>query len=241
MNAPTSNPARRHRRGFTLVELIAASVIVAMIGGATTLVIFRMGRTQRAAANQEAYSRADFAAELMARDVLTVNRDPNLTFARLSVRYGGQAQPEAARDELTMLSVTGRRVRPNPSHNEGPVHEVQYRVGTGSGPAVLSVSGVAETPTALLRREDPNPDEYLDAGGVVTPVVPGVVGVRIQAFDGTTWFDDWDTDSDGYPHAVRVTVTARSDDGSVTRVSRRTIAVDRVPLPVTPPSTEATE
>jgi hypothetical protein len=67
------------------------------------------------------------------------------------------------------------------------------------------------------------------------------VGVRIQAFDGTTWFDDWDTDSDGYPHAVRVTVTARSDDGSVTRVSRRTIAVDRVPLPVTPPSTEATE
>jgi prepilin-type N-terminal cleavage/methylation domain-containing protein len=241
VSAPTSNPARRHRRGFTLVELIAASVIVAMIGGATTLVIFRMGRTQRAAANQEAYSRADFAAELMARDVLTVNRDPNLTFARLSVRYGGQAQPEAARDELTMLSVTGRRVRPNPSHNEGPVHEVQYRVGTGSGPAVLSVSGVAESPTALLRREDPNPDEYLDAGGVVTPVVPGVVGVRIQAFDGTTWFDDWDTDSDGYPHAVRVTVTARSDDGSVTRVSRRTIAVDRVPLPVTPPTTEATE
>ncbi len=241
MNAQPSNPARRHRRGFTLVELIAASVIVAMIGGATTLVIFRMGRTQRAAANQEAYSRADFAAELMARDVLTVNRDPNLTFARLSVRHGGQAQPEAARDELTMLSVTGRRVRPNPSHNEGPAHEVQYRVGTGSGPAVLSVSGVAETPTALLRREDPNADEYLDAGGVVTPVVPGVVGVRIQAFDGTSWFDDWDTDSDGYPHAVRVTVTARSDDGSVTRVSRRTIAVDRVPLPVTPPSTEAAE
>jgi prepilin-type N-terminal cleavage/methylation domain-containing protein len=241
VNAPTSNPARRLRRGFTLVELIAASVIVAMIGGATTLVIFRMGRTQRAAANQEAYSRADFAAELMARDVLTVNRDPNLTFARLAVRYGGQSQPEAARDELTLLSVTGRRVRPNPSHNEGPVHEVQYRVGTGSGPAVLGVSGVAESPTALLRREDPNPDEYLDAGGVVTPVVPGVVAVRIQAFDGTSWFDDWDTDTDGYPHAVRVTVTARSDDGRVTRVSRRTIAVDRVPLPVTPPSPEATE
>ena len=226
----------RPSRGFTLVELIAASVIVAMISAATALVIFRMSRTVRGASAQEAFARADAGAALMARDVLTASRENNLTFAKLSITHGGQTDPAQAQDSITMLSLSGKPVRALPSHNEGPVHEVQYRVDK---PPVTSAREAPQS--CLMKREDPNPDDYFDAGGVVTPVVPGIVGLRIQAYDGTSWFDDWDTDSDGYPHAVRITVSASSDDGRIVRVSRRTISLDRTPLPVVAPTTEATQ
>jgi len=226
----------RRAGGFTLVELIAASVIVAMIGAATALVIFRMSRTARGSAAQEAFARADAGAALMARDVLTASRENDLTFAKLSIAHGGQTDPAQARDSITVLSLCGRPVRALPSHNESPAHEVQYRVDKPQG-----TDGREAPLSSLMKREDPNPDEYLDAGGVVTPVVPGIVGLRIQAYDGTNWFDDWDTDSDGYPHAVRITVSASSDDGRVVRVSRRTISLDRTPLPVVAPTTETTQ
>ena len=226
----------RPSRGFTLVELIAASVIVAMISAAAALVIFRMSRTLRGASAQEAFARADAGAALMARDVLTASRENDLTFAKLSIAHGGQTDPAQAHDSITMLSLSSRPVRALPSHNEGPVHEVQYRVDR---PPVTSAREAPQS--CLMKREDPNPDEYLDAGGVVTPVVPGIVGLRIQAYDGTSWFDDWDTDSDGYPHAVRITVSASSDDGRVVRIARRTISLDRTPLPVVAPTTEATQ
>ena len=226
----------RRAGGFTLVELIAASVIVAMIGAATALVIFRMSRTARGSSAQEAFARADAGAALMARDVLTASRENDLTFAKLSIAHGGQTDPAQARDSITVLSLCGRPVRALPSHNESPAHEVQYRVDKPQG-----TDGREAPLSSLMKREDPNPDEYLDAGGVVTPVVPGIVGLRIQAYDGTNWFDDWDTDSDGYPHAVRITVSASSDDGRVVRVSRRTISLDRTPLPVVAPTTETTQ
>jgi len=235
---------RTLRRGFTLIEIVAASIIISMLAAATGLVIFRMARTQRGVLAQEAFARADYAAQLIAKDVLTARREQNLTFGKVQIVHGGSAVAESARDELIVLSLAGRRIRANPANNEGPVHEVQYRVAASNG-AEGSAAGANTSDAArdasslsLLRRADPNPDDYLDAGGVVSVAVPGVVALRIVASDGISWFDDWDSDLDGYPHAVRITVTAASPDGLTVRTARRTVALDRTPVPVTPPETE---
>ncbi len=51
--------------------------------------------------------------------------------------------------------------------------------------------------TMLWRRVDPIPDEVTLGGGVVFPVVEGVVALSIEAFDGEAWAASWDSDRDG--------------------------------------------
>ncbi|MFN5959737.1 MAG: type II secretion system protein GspJ, partial [Planctomyces sp.] len=194
-----ANAARPRRSAFTLVELIAASVIVAMIAGATTLVVSRAVRGRDASNTKfQAAARAPAGAARLARDAANVAREANAEYVRLLI--AGTPDPiDGARSTITMLSQSMSAVRGVPSQNESSVHEVQYRIdrdedGTGA--------------VALWRRVDPNPDAYIDAGGVAEPVVPGIVGLRVEATDGQTWTTEWDSDAQGLPHAVRFTVTA---------------------------------
>jgi len=50
----------------------------------------------------------------------------------------------------------------------------------------------------------------------------------------------WDSDTDGYPHALRVTLVALADDGKTTAVARRVISLDRTPLPPPAPADTGT-
>ncbi|MEE9471039.1 MAG: hypothetical protein V3W32_04915, partial [Gemmatimonadota bacterium] len=112
---------------------------------------------------------------------------------------------------------------------DGMEFETQFRIETDAlGPA-------------LWQRRDAVPDEYPRGGGVVTPLVAGVVSLGIEAYDGDLWYDDWDSDYDGLPLAVRVTVTAAGHrDGkdffdAPLATLRTVIAIDRL----LPPRQEA--
>ncbi len=214
------------RRAFTLVEVIVASILVAMIAGATTIVLSRAIKSRDTAiAKEEAFGRAQAAASVIARDIRSAARDGDLRSALVRLVPGGGAEAATARDELILVSITGRPIRPTPENPEGPAHEVQYRV----------VEGVqTDEAPSLWRREDPYADDYPDAGGIATPVVPGIKGLKLEVYDGQTWTNEWDSDSLGYPMAVRLTVTATSTVGSISesRTARQVIALDRTPPPV---------
>lgn len=219
---------RSGRRGFTLAELLVASIIGAFVIGATYAALSQVIRGRDGAtARQQAFSRAALAAELMARDVEMALRDADLRFAKVQVTRGGStAEP---RDELLVFTAQPRPVRPWSGTPEGVERESHYRVlpsglGANGGPA-----------TALWRRVDPVPDETPDGGGIAAPLVDGVVALSVVAADSEQWFDQWDSDSDGLPHAVRITVWAMDDLGRYTAVARRTVAIDRVPVPAPPP------
>ena len=215
-------------RGFTLIELIAASIIVAMIGTSITLVVSRMIKAKSVSTGRDAFTRADAGAALIARDVVNAVRDQDMFHAMLRVQGSGGsgglgADAQMARDTVLVLARASRQVRPILQVNEGPYHEVQFKV---------DADDTAPGGSSLSKREDPNPDEYPDSGGVASIAVPGIVGLRVQATDGESWFDTRDSDSQGYPHAVRVTVTAISSDGTTRKSARRVIPLDRIPLPV---------
>ncbi len=209
---------RVRRRAFTLVEVVVASVVCAMIAAATATAIGQIARVkEKSLARRQAGARADGAAARIAMDALSAVRHHDLRFAKVQVMDGG-----AGNDELVVLTRSLRRVRGADTAPEGGVYEAQYRIGPG-GP-----DGAAPT---LWRRVDPAFDPALDGGGVAEPAVVGVRSLSVQASDGEAWFDAWDSDTDGLPHGLRVTVEGVSDDGSVTAVARRVIALDQVPVP----------
>ncbi|MBX9736079.1 MAG: GspJ family type II secretion system protein, partial [Phycisphaerales bacterium] len=226
-------------RAFTLVELIVASVIITLIAGATTLVIVRAVKTRASsAARQEAMSRAMTAVELVARDVRQLAREHEPVHVLFRLTPGGAApsptgvQPGDS-DQVLMLVNSLRPVRAISDQPESPIHEVQYALRPEPDAAGLS----------LWKRADPLPDGLLDSGGVASPLIDGVTGLRIEAAsDDGVWTTTWDSDTDGYPHAVRISVVATGGNGNavVSATARTVVALDRTPLPKALPSAAAT-
>ncbi len=227
-------PSRARRpspraRAFTLVELVIAAVMVAFIAAATTVAVSQLIRARDGAAVRlAAFTRAQAAADRMAQDVETLVRDSDLSAARFLIEPGAPVNTESRLDGMLLFSRTAKRVRssagPLGSSPEGGELEVQYRADRAPGTLVSSSS--------LMRRADPNLDEVIDGGGVVSPVADGVLSITLQASDGVNWFDEWDSDLSGYPHAVRISVVAADDSGRYTAAARRTVAIDRTPLPL---------
>lgn len=215
-------------RAFTLVELVVGIVIVALLAAAAATSISQLVRARSAAvAHRQAFSRASDAAARIALDLGAVTRDMSLSTCKVQVSsYGNPQQP---RDELLLLIRSTRPVRGLSEITgaaEGADQEVQYRVKDDAG-----------NPT-LWRRADVALDGIVDGGGIASPVITGVQTLSLETYDGSSWKEAWDSDSDGMPHAVRVVVTAESDDHKSSATARRVVAIDRVPL--APRSEEST-
>ncbi len=220
---PTSAAARvprrrRSARGFTLIELIVGGVVVAMIGvGIVTVVSNMVKAKNKSVARQQAFARADAAGARIATDVASVVRSVDLKQCRLQVMDGGDGPFQ--RDGLLVLTRSLKSVRGREDLPEGGEYEAQYRIdGAGST-------------TGLWRRVDPGFDRAQDAGGVASLLAPGVISFSVEASDETNWFNTWDSDTDGMPHAIRVVIRAQSDDGKAEATVRRVTAIDRVPTP----------
>lgn len=219
---------RRTAKGFTLVEVIVALMVGAILAAAVTTSLAQFSRAQaRAGARQEAASRAHAAADIVAADLRNICRDFDPTFNRVAIADGGEGS-----DNLLLWTRSLRPVRGAAEIPEGMDREVQFKLMPDAGNAGR---------TALWRRVDAPADSYIDAGGIAAQVVPGVSLMSVEANDGASWQDRWDSDSDGLPHGIRVTVIGMADDGRTTAVARRTIALDRTPLPPPTAETEGTD
>lgn len=219
------NERRRHAGGFTLIELILATLMAAGIAAAVMVSLSQALRARAAGeSRQQAFARASAAADRIALDALNLVRSADLYDVRVLL-VDGEGDAGADRDEVLFFSQVSRSARVASEQNEGGVHEVQYRLETPPDPAA---SGYV-----LWRRADPVPDVTPDGGGIASPIVQGIVAVMIDAFDGENWHEEWDSDRDGLPHALRITTLARSEgDRPAEAYSRRTVSIDRVPAPV---------
>lgn len=213
------NTRARTTRAFTIIELLVGLMVAALVLGGASFTLARMISARKASASRQiAFSRADAAASRIALDVGAAARSADLTFAKLAVVDSGN--PVTPRDELLMLFTTHRPLRGIDGVPEGQLFESQYRVGAAP-----------DGSSALWRRTDTGFDIAVDGGGVATPEFRGVRTLSVQAYDGTAWFEAWDSDNDGMPHAVRITVTASDNEGLVTATARRVVSIDRVPVP----------
>lgn len=222
------------RRGFTIAELVVALVIAGIIASAITTALSQLGRAREIARlRMTASRRATDSLELIRRDVQSAMRSDDLFLTRFRLAAEAVSSPagEMDRDQMLLFNDRMRSIRPLEYVGEGQEYETQYRIeADADGPV-------------LWRRRDPVPDRHEDAGGLAEPIGEGVVAVRFEAYDGASWRQDWDSDVDGMPNAVRATVTACGvragedpfEDTRALVTLRTEIPLDRVPPPLQEP------
>ena len=221
------------RRGFTLVELVVAGIAGLLVVAAVTSALFQSARARSTTKSRlVAYARANSALDMVRSEIASTMRRSDLFETRVLLYddVTPSALGELNRDELLLFTVSLRAIRPIEYEGEGQEYESQFRIGDD------------QSGTALWQRRDAVLDEWCDAGGIASPVANGIVELEIQAYDGESWFDEWDSDLDGLPWALRITVTASGNElgedplgEGVPMVTLRTqIAIDRI-IPPPPP------
>lgn len=220
--------ARRGRRGFTLVELLVAGVITAFVLGSVSMSISQLGRAKNTSKLRfDAHIRADSALNSLRKDMASILRSDDLFYSRFllindNIRAGSEYFD---RDEVVIFNTRVRPLRNIEFSGEGFEYETQYRIEEDDFGPVLWV------------RHDAMPDEYPEGGGMATPAVEGIIGLSIQAYDGQAWYDEWDSDLDGLPVAVRLVVVSSGHRGeddvydAPRAVLRTVVSIDRVLVP----------
>lgn len=187
------------RRGFSLAELLVAGLIAVIVLGAVSASLYQIGRARTTTKVRSAASvRAHVALERLREEVAGIVRSDDLFDSRVLIDADQIDTPlgELDRDSLLVFNTVLRPLTDERFGGQGQEYEAQFRVeDDDAGPA-------------LWIRTDRAPDRYDEAGGLADPAVDGIVALKVEAFDGWQWFDVWDSDIDGYPWALRLTVTA---------------------------------
>ncbi|MEX2545008.1 MAG: prepilin-type N-terminal cleavage/methylation domain-containing protein [Phycisphaeraceae bacterium] len=192
-------------RGFTLIELIVASSITAMVTAATVLMLGNMA-AGRERVDREA--RLHEQARAGMRAVVGALRNAHRATDRqdwLLEGVGDAPTGQAPQDRVRFYTVTHRRLRPE--HPESDVHEVEFYLQPVEGEQLL----------VLHRRTDPARNDPPDGGGVVEQIARQVISFELLYFDGVEWHPQWEAQQQGWPLAVQATLVFAAEVGSPPR------------------------
>ena len=228
----------RARRGFTLAELVVAGLVAAIVVGAIGASLSQLARTRTVSrVRLDSHLRTSMALDRIRREVQGAIRSDDLFDSRLLIVDDTVSAPvgDLDRDELLVFNTKVRPVRERTYSGDGQEWETAIRVEED------------EIGSALWMRTDAVPDDVDRGGGMAEPIMSGIIGVKFEAYDGMNWRDEWDSDIEGMPWAVRVTIsgTGRPDGEDPFEDPRdllslsTVIPLDRVPPPYVPPDPSA--
>ena len=198
---------RRDPRAFTLAELLIAGTIAVLIAAVITSSLSQFGRAREVCKlRMDAHVRALGALETVRKELQSTLRSDDLFHCRVLIVDDHTATVadapglEVDRDELLVYNTRLRTVRETEYNGDGQEFETHLRIEDD------------DLGSALWMRADSQPDQYERGGGSAVPLMDGVVSLRFEAYDGSTWRDAWDSDLDGLPWALRVTVRALGNE-----------------------------
>ncbi len=208
---------RRHPAGFTLVELLVAATVTALIAASATLVL--RGVTE---ADRRIESRARLATEARAAvntiaDALRNAHRPVGENERPMLEGIDDSIGGIPRDRLRFFTISRRPVRVG--QPESDVREVEFGLFDPDD----------DSPAALVRRLDPTrndeDEDGADGGGVLDRIATGLFAFDVTYHDGTEYREDWPQEL-GFPTAVRIELTfAPTPEHPAPLVVARTVAM----------------
>ncbi len=193
--------------GFTLIEVMTAVTILAIMGTIAFTIVF--GAVKR---SRHIDRRVELTTEAAAI-VILISDDLRGAFVREGVAPfflgNDDFNADAPTDSLSFLTTAVLAV--NPEMPAGGVGEVEYSVIEGESGKLL-----------LLRREQIPAQSPFDQGGEAIEITDRVKSLNFTFSDGEDWFDKWDTQSAAVheagklPRQVRIELVLEEGDLTVT-------------------------
>jgi general secretion pathway protein J len=220
---------RRTTRGFTLMEVMVAVSIVALMGTMVAMA-FQTGINAKEVVEAEAdhYRMLRVAMTRMSREVGS---------AFVSDRYDGRRYRDqndrptnfvGERDRLLFTTFAHQRMYTDAKESDQAV--VEYFVETSSERG-------AKSRQDLKRRVNPNVEGRMDRGGATDVLFEGVKTVEFAYWDSERkeWEDEWDTrrndQKSKLPTRVRITLVAVDETGKEARYTTQTRLMLNTELP----------
>lgn len=206
---------RRAQAGLTLLEVLVATAVMAMLASMIWAAFDQTGRLRaHLAERQENDHLARVALTRITRDLrsafLTLHVNQNQLIAATTTQF--VARQGGGNSELDFATFTHRRLRRN-SH-EGDAAEVGYRV-------LDARNQNSRRGGDLVRRESARIDTDPLHGGALDVLVPHVRAFTVRFYDDVAqqWIETWDTTQGTgqigrLPMRARVTLTVAEGDPS---------------------------
>lgn len=179
------------KRGFTLVEVLIASMIGAFIMIVAVGALKAVSVSAKIVDNNiDTISELRFASNRIATDLINIYRDKNFENTRLV----GNLE-ETADGLFCMLTFyTVGRAKARRGQPEGDVYEVEYFLQKD------------EDKSLLMRRLWPNPDKNSEPGGLLTVIAEDIDVFIVRYFDSEGWQMEWPEQMNSFPDLVEVTL-----------------------------------
>jgi type II secretion system protein J len=197
----------RNTKGFTLVELLLALTLFAMLasGGLAAL---STGTRSAAKANRynAMVSRGQGAMQTLTRDIraAVLQEDSNL----VSLNREHEGRPA---DTIDFIMSGMPRLEEFDPENTGRC-EIDYYIENDPDTEIRW----------LVRREDASLDDDALGGGAISLAGPYVRSLELRFYDGILWQSGW-VDEEGFPLAVSIEIEIVDEDEQENPITLKTI------------------
>ena len=182
-------------KGFTLIEIMVASVIGAFIAVVAVGTLRGVSAiSEKVNDNIDKASEIRFASKRIASDLVNMYRDRDFS----KTKFVGTIETGMGGEFVSLKFYTVSRSKARPGQIEGDVYEVEYYLSKN------------KEGSQLMRRLQPNPDKDSEPGGILTAIANDIEMFGVRYFDGQEWQSEWDEKKKTLPELVEVTIGAKS-------------------------------
>ncbi|EPX58577.1 General secretion pathway protein J [Cystobacter fuscus DSM 2262] len=220
---------RASRRGFTLLEIMIAVAITALMGAMVSMA-FQTGFNAKEVVETEAdhYRMLRAAMNRMAREIGSAYVSDRYDGSRFRDQNDRPTNFIGESDSLTFSTFAHQRLYTDAKESDQAVVEYSLQTSTERG---------ANGRMDLMRRENPNIGDRMDRGGTTDVLFEGAKKVEFEYWDSERkeWEDEWDTrrteKKSILPTRVRITLVALDENGKEVRYSTQTRVMLNTELP----------
>ena len=221
---------RRHtRQGFTLLEVMIAVAITALMGAMVSMA-FQTSFNAKEVVEGEAdhYRMLRAAMNRMTREISSAFVSDRYDSARFRDQNDRPTNFIGESDKLTLATFAHQRLYTDAKESDQAIVEYSVQTSTEKG---------ANGRMDLVRRENPNVGDRMDRGGTTDVLFEGVKKLEFSYWDSTRseWADEWDTRRTEQkailPTRVRITLVALDENGKEVRYTTQTRVMLNTELP----------